>query len=251
MCGAFIQNLWQEVDWPHQFVSVIPKYPHHFIVEFVAVLRDLLVDFVAEVRKMDVVFVDEAHIVHNLQQGNLEYITFQEFKTWSKGPSSQEANLQEAGLDPFGNQGGLPERFANAKKFVHNVKVQHPCFTTSSHDIGIKKPNQVDMPVKWRGKEVITFESRNDQCSNCWPRCCQSAGGFHQRLWNEGTGQKYNHSEQLRQPWTANQQNFLKSSQGVRHRLVNWPQSDRSLRRHGCLSQDDSGAKFSSLHFQQ
>jgi len=45
-------------------------------------------------------------------------------------------------------------RFSDATQFVANTKVQHPCFTTTSHDLGIKKPQQVDMPVKWRGKEV-------------------------------------------------------------------------------------------------
>ena len=36
-----------------------------------------------------------------------------------------------------------------------NIKVQHPCFTTTGHDLGCKKPQQVDMPVKWRGKEGV------------------------------------------------------------------------------------------------
>ena len=98
--------------------------------------------------------MDEAHIVQNLQEGNLEFITFSEFKKWSCGPSSEQAELQAAGIDPFGNKGGLPQRFEDAKSFVHSAKVQHPCFTTAAHDIGIKRPNQVDMPVKWRGKEV-------------------------------------------------------------------------------------------------
>ena len=116
--------------------------------------RDQLVDFVAEVRKMDLVDVDEAHIVQNLQEENLEYITYSEFRQWSHGPSFGESHLQQEHLDPFGSKKDMPERFVDAKKFLHGVKVQHPCFTTSAHDIGFKKPNQVDMPVKWRGKEV-------------------------------------------------------------------------------------------------
>jgi hypothetical protein len=103
---------------------------------------------------MDVVYVDEAHIVQNLQEGNLEFITYSEFKKWSSGPSSERSESQGHDIDPFGSKGGLPQRFADAKSFVHGAKVQHPCFTTAAHDIGIKRPNQVDMPNKWRGKEV-------------------------------------------------------------------------------------------------
>ena len=55
--------------------------------------------------------------------------------------------------DPFGNSSIVPDRFANATSFTSNIKVQHPCFTTTAHDLGCKKPQQVDMPVKWRGKE--------------------------------------------------------------------------------------------------
>ena len=103
---------------------------------------------------MDVVYVDEAHIVQNLQEGNLEFITYSEFKKWSSGPSSERSESQGPDIDPFGSKGGLPQRFTDAKSFVHGAKVQHPCFTTAAHDIGIKRPNQVDMPNKWRGKEV-------------------------------------------------------------------------------------------------
>ncbi len=43
---------------------------------------------------------------------------------------------------------------------MHNVKVQHPCFTTTAHEIGQKKPQAVDMPVKWGGKEVSRKQRR-------------------------------------------------------------------------------------------
>ena len=134
--------------------------------------RDQLVDFVAEVRKMEVIFVDEAHIVQNLQEGNLEFISFGEFKNWSQGPSGNRSpEASSGGPDPFGSKGSLPERFSDVKNISHSVKIQHPCFTTSAHDVGMKRPNQVDMPVKWRGKEVndkshpvsIYFNQKNSQ----------------------------------------------------------------------------------------
>ena len=57
--------------------------------------------------------------------------------------------------DPFGNSSLVPMRFRDAETFESKVKVQHPCYTTTGHDIGIKRPSQVDMPVKWRGKEGV------------------------------------------------------------------------------------------------
>lgn len=114
---------------------------------------DQLVDFVAEVRKMDIVPVDEGYIVQNLQNDQLEEISFEQFKTWSCGPDDTVAHEEEVMRDPFGNTNIVPNRFMDASSFVHNAKVQHPCFTTTSHEIGQKKPQQVDMPVKWGGKE--------------------------------------------------------------------------------------------------
>ena len=114
---------------------------------------DQLVDFVAEVRKMDIVPVDEAYIVGQLQQEELEEITFEQFKEWSQAGREPEDDAVEEQKDPFGNSNIVPSRFSDATQFVANTKVQHPCFTTTAHDLGIKKPQQVDMPVKWRGKE--------------------------------------------------------------------------------------------------
>jgi len=114
---------------------------------------DQLVDYVAEVRKMDIVPVDEANIVQCLQEEQLESITFAQFREWCHGPGGEQQDEREVGTkDPFGNSSIVPERFANASTFTSNIKVQHPCFTTTAHDLGCKRPQQVDMPVKWRGK---------------------------------------------------------------------------------------------------
>ena len=78
---------------------------------------------------------------------------YEQFKEWSYGPDGPEEEPPVVQKDPFGNSNIVPQRFANSDGFTHNSKVQHPCFTTTAHDIGIKKPQQVDMPVKWRGKE--------------------------------------------------------------------------------------------------
>eukprot|EP00283_Hemiselmis_rufescens_P009714 CAMPEP_0173419376 /NCGR_PEP_ID=MMETSP1357-20121228/1247_1 /TAXON_ID=77926 /ORGANISM="Hemiselmis rufescens, Strain PCC563" /LENGTH=185 /DNA_ID=CAMNT_0014382013 /DNA_START=30 /DNA_END=587 /DNA_ORIENTATION=- len=116
---------------------------------------DQLVDFVAEVKKMDIVAVDEAFIVQRLQDSEAEQITLEQFKDWSCGPDGFVDEVEHDTKDPFGNSSLVPKRFVDAEVFRSNVKVQHPCYTTTGHDIGIKRPSQVDMPVKWRGKEGV------------------------------------------------------------------------------------------------
>merc|ERR1719199_54741 len=117
---------------------------------------DQLVDFVAEVRKMDVVPVDEANIVRNLQEGSLDAISFAQFREWCHGPEGEQKDgSAPVTLDPFGNKSVVPARFENANNWTSNIKVQHPCFTTTAHEIGCKRPQQVDMPLKWRGKEGV------------------------------------------------------------------------------------------------
>jgi hypothetical protein len=156
---------------------------------------------------MDVVYVDEAHIVHNLQENNLEFITFSEFKMWSSGPLGQKSLPENRAtvIDPFGGMGGLPQRFVDAKSFVHGAKVQHPCFTTAAHDIGIKRPNQLDMPVKWRGKEVCQIRNKpivvRQRALQLYkgsrglnPFRCY-AGRFHQGFRDKGAGQERHYGQ--------------------------------------------------------
>ncbi len=108
----------------------------------------------AEVRKMEIIPIEESFIVQKLQENEAERITFAQFKEWSAGPDAQVEEEVEDKKDPFGNSSRVPDRFKDATAFHGKVKVQHPCYTTTAHDIGIKNPSQVDMPVKWRGKEV-------------------------------------------------------------------------------------------------
>mmetsp|Transcript_34560 Transcript_34560/g.108343 ORF Transcript_34560/g.108343 Transcript_34560/m.108343 type:complete len:147 (-) Transcript_34560:493-933(-) len=112
---------------------------------------------------MDIIDIDETYIVEKLQEGQLEQINFEQFKEWSQGPNNASEQVIQGNVDPYGNNSVLPRRFADASLHKSNVKIQHPCFTTTAHDIGFKKPQQVDMPVKWRGKEGVftrEFEMR-------------------------------------------------------------------------------------------
>ena len=117
---------------------------------------DQLVDFVAEVRKMDIVPVDEANIVAQLQAGQVESINFAQFRDWCHGPDGeQKDDTPEVTVDPFGNKSSVPSRFENAGAWASNIKVQHPCYLTTAHELGGKRPQQVDMPNKWRGKAGV------------------------------------------------------------------------------------------------
>ena len=69
------------------------------------------------------------------------------------GPEGPPPEQPELIRDPFGNTNYVPERFVGEQRVTHKAKAQHPCYTTSAHELGIKAPSQVDMPVKWRGKE--------------------------------------------------------------------------------------------------
>ena len=96
----------------------------------------------------------QANIVRNLQAGQMESITFAQFRDWCHGPEGEQKDDRPvATKDPFGNSSIVPDRFANCNQWTSNRKVQHPCFTTTAHELGYKAPKQVDMPVKWRGKE--------------------------------------------------------------------------------------------------
>lgn len=127
----------------------------------------------AEVRKMEIIPIDEGYMVQKLQENEAERISLAQFKEWSAGPDAKIEEEVEDKKDPFGNSSRVPERFTDSTAFHGKVKVQHPCYTTTSHDIGIKKPSQVDMPVKWRGKEVRSLASRGCLASSCCtlPRC--------------------------------------------------------------------------------
>eukprot|EP00960_Hanusia_phi_P053573 762163-Hanusia_phi.AAC.3 len=50
--------------------------------------RDELVRFVEELKKMEIISIDETYIVEKLQEGQLENITFEQFKEWSQGANS-------------------------------------------------------------------------------------------------------------------------------------------------------------------
>jgi len=46
----------------------------------------------------------------------------------------------------------VPGRFQQVVGFHdYSVTSQHPCYTTSSRDLGKKKPQVVDMPLRWHG----------------------------------------------------------------------------------------------------
>ncbi|EKX38666.1 hypothetical protein GUITHDRAFT_144059 [Guillardia theta CCMP2712] len=63
---------------------------------------DDLVLYVAEVRKMGIVEIDEANVVNEMMKLDAEYITFDEFKTWSSFASKDQQDTQVF-VDPFGN----------------------------------------------------------------------------------------------------------------------------------------------------
>jgi hypothetical protein len=96
----------------------------------------------------------QTNIVQRLQERQLECITFPQFRDWCHGPDGEQREEKPvATKDPFGNSSLVPDRFSDVAQWTSSIKAQHPCFTTTAHDLGARKPQQVDMPVKWRGKQ--------------------------------------------------------------------------------------------------
>jgi len=115
---------------------------------------DELVLYVAEVKKTGLIEVDEGNIVNELMKRDADTIGFEELKEWTQSPSEslKEAQKQDVQTDPFGNTNVLPERFEPDTVFNYRKKGQHPCFTTTSNDLG-KAPGPMEFPTKWRGRK--------------------------------------------------------------------------------------------------
>ena len=64
--------------------------------------------------QMGIVEIDEANVVNEMMKLDAEYITFDEFKTWSSFASKDQQDTQVF-VDPFGNSNVLPERFRDAR----------------------------------------------------------------------------------------------------------------------------------------
>ena len=107
-----------------------------------------LKDMIQRATRMSTLKVDGDHVLERAaqQEGRC---TWQEFASWSKGNSVVEPEVERRAKE----EGHImPGRFTNHENFHdYGVKEQHPCYLTTAHDFGRKRPQIVDMPVRWHG----------------------------------------------------------------------------------------------------